>query len=540
MTLKYESEILFDLMKRDGDDAPSDVLPYESELKEKYLKQVEGAYPKLQDYRSEWLNYNLNSRLPADFPVETISNVTEATVENVVPYAYKSAILKGNSEVVAGKNKCNMEKIESGWIDGTNGVVGGNEGVYIPVEVSGTITISNYIHTAIRYVYEYDANGKYLGRTQVTTDIVTLVLTQNTTLIKIGFYKGTLSTVKSLELQVEQGEIATEYEPYNPTLVSVKMPVLTTVGKNLFDKTIKPVYVGGNGVVTYPNGNYGFEWQVVKPNTSYVLSYNVDNNSYKRNEISYYTKDKVYIKTEAKTTGLFTTPNNAHYIVTRLTVTNEPSNIQLEEGTVATSYEPYKSNILTVNDDVTLRGIGDVKDELNLLTGEVTYMLSEKRLTSELAWEMFPSWQTDELMTFGVTDINWGVGLVCNRFIKGDSSSVMGTTDRAKRSFYAHATGWFICLYKNELSEVSVQGFKEWLDNNETNIVYKLPQQSVKTVDLSVIDQDGKTLNQIKPLEGTMHLSTSGENIRPLFSGEIPVEAITQNLASFIDLEVEE
>ena len=27
MTLKYESEILFDLMKRDGDDAPSDVLP---------------------------------------------------------------------------------------------------------------------------------------------------------------------------------------------------------------------------------------------------------------------------------------------------------------------------------------------------------------------------------------------------------------------------------------------------------------------------------------------------------------------------------
>ena len=66
MTLKYESEILFDLMKRDGDDAPSDVLPYESELKEKYLKQVEGAYPKLMDYRSEWLNYNLYQHLPEE------------------------------------------------------------------------------------------------------------------------------------------------------------------------------------------------------------------------------------------------------------------------------------------------------------------------------------------------------------------------------------------------------------------------------------------------------------------------------------------
>ena len=32
MTLKYESELLFDLMKRDGDDAPSNVSPYESEF----------------------------------------------------------------------------------------------------------------------------------------------------------------------------------------------------------------------------------------------------------------------------------------------------------------------------------------------------------------------------------------------------------------------------------------------------------------------------------------------------------------------------
>ena len=35
MTLKYESELLFDLMKRDGDVTPSDVLLYESELKAK-------------------------------------------------------------------------------------------------------------------------------------------------------------------------------------------------------------------------------------------------------------------------------------------------------------------------------------------------------------------------------------------------------------------------------------------------------------------------------------------------------------------------
>ena len=47
-------------------------------------------------------------------------------------------------------------------------------------------------------------------------------------------------------------------------------------------------------------------------------------------------------------------------------------NIQLEEGSTATSYETHKSNILTVNEDVTLRGIGNVQDTLDLLTGEVT------------------------------------------------------------------------------------------------------------------------------------------------------------------------
>ena len=38
------------------------------------------------------------------------------------------------------------------------------------------------------------------------------------------------------------------------------------------------------------------------------------------------------------------------------------SNIQIEEGSTSTTYEPYKSNILTVNEDIELRGIGDVQD----------------------------------------------------------------------------------------------------------------------------------------------------------------------------------
>ena len=152
MTLKYESELLFDLMKRDGDDAPSDVLPYESELKEKYLNQVLGAYPKLQDYRAEWLNYNLYFQIPSDFPVESVTNVTSASFYNVVPDAYERAILKGKSVTIdgtlqsvkspvlttTGKNLFDKTKITPNkLITGTGGATTSNGNAvtdYIPVE----------------------------------------------------------------------------------------------------------------------------------------------------------------------------------------------------------------------------------------------------------------------------------------------------------------------------------------------------------------------------------------------------------------------
>ena len=41
------------------------------------------------------------------------------------------------------------------------------------------------------------------------------------------------------------------------------------------------------------------------------------------------------------------------------------------------TYKEYKSNILTVNEDVTLRSNGDICDELNLLTGQLTQRIGE-------------------------------------------------------------------------------------------------------------------------------------------------------------------
>lgn len=80
----------------------------------------------------------------------------------------------------------------------------------------------------------------------------------------------------------------------------------------------------------------------------------------------------------------------------------------------------------------------------------------------------------------------------------------------------------------------------------ESEILYHLMERdgfnipsSVKTVDLTTVNENGEKV-YFMPLEGTMHVSCSSETIQPTFDMSVPVEATTQNLASFIDLEMEE
>ena len=76
MKQQYESEILSKIMERDGFNIPSSVPPYEAEIKAYLINQVKQAYPKLTDYEAEWLLYNYTKQLPADFLIESVSNVT--------------------------------------------------------------------------------------------------------------------------------------------------------------------------------------------------------------------------------------------------------------------------------------------------------------------------------------------------------------------------------------------------------------------------------------------------------------------------------
>ena len=105
-----------------------------------------------------------------------------------------------------------------------------------------------------------------------------------------------------------------------------------------------------------------------------------------------------------------------------------------ESSNIDESYEPYKSNILTVNEDVTLRSNGDICDELNLLTRQLTQRIGED-------------------------------GVV-------------------------------------------------------------LSQEVVKTVDLSILDQNENKVSSISSFNDTTHITASGETIPPIFEGYLATKEV--------------
>ena len=443
MTLKYESEILYGLMKRDGDDSPSDVLPYESELKEKYLNQVLGAYPKLQDYRAEWLNYNLNENLPADFPFETVSNVTEASFQNVVPYEYKSANLKGNTLV-------NLQQKGTWTINGSGS--NQNASYSSPLSTSLLKTSTKYfvkfnkdISTICKQFYFVQSTDVIIPLTSHSTGAYGIITTPSklgSETTPIHIYpkdETTLTSEQVKDLQVMIIEYVEGMEnwdiPYFESMQSVKMPVLTT----------------SNG-----------------------------------------------------------------------------------DGT--------KTNILTVNEEVELRGIGEVQDELDLLTGELIQRIGVMVLDG-INMNMAKDSTNGDYVRFNLKTYK-GKNITVHDMkvkakIKCDKLPVLADGTHSRECIHTGGASDYklmMWLHKSNLSSLDNNGICQYLQQNPITVQYELKTETIKTVELTCTNEQGQNV-QFKPIEGTMHVQTSSDSILPLLDMEVPVEAMTQNLNSFASME---
>lgn len=466
--MEYESNILKRLIKTYGVVGNP---RYISEIIKEFIVQGKERFPELFTYQSDWLAhidvFGLN-------PSYTVSYTGQSFyAPNTLEKPVKSAILKGNTLVNIVNN--------GNWAQGgpygdlfTQNISIKKGQIYTVIgktEESDIIDDSQSA-PALRICTGTNNSGTSLLFIQQSDVVIKQTFTNNENdTIHIRFFNQRTNYKK---LMIIEGDHTQEDIPYFEGMQSVKMPVLRTTGKNLFDINgdINQKFsymVGGSGNVilgansfradSYSSDHHGKGVILnLKPNTTYTISGHVENFG----NVNFMTGGWNPRHRIVKANGYFKTtytPADGEVETCLSFVTfstsSDPkaifSNIQVEESPTPTQCEPYKSNILTVNEEVELGSVGEVKDELNLLTGQLTQR-TETRAYQE-----------------------------------GDESNSEVLTDM-------------------------------------TNTRYKLPKEAIKTVDLTILEQYGQNVKQLMTFNGGTHFNAKSLEGSPLPSISVTVE----------------
>ena len=192
------------------------------------------------------------------------------------------------------------------------------------------------------------------------------------------------------ELQIEQGSTATTYHPYGTTYVDGTTEKVEVTGKNLYNSATRTTgyYISASGVPTENSGSYYSALIPVIPNTNYVYSgvaaggnkrlHAYDSNGDWIEQINYASTTSGQSFT---VTG--TTPNNCKYV--RLSGAIADTNVQLELGSTATTYEPYY-NGGTATAEMLLK-VGTYQDVQSVLDGAVTRNIGIKVFDGTENWQ---------------------------------------------------------------------------------------------------------------------------------------------------------
>lgn len=200
---------------------------------------------------------------------------------------------------------------------------------------------------------------------------------------------------QNAKIQLEQGSTATTYAPYSPNGIYTDgtQEKVEVFGKNLYNPatSILNVVLTDTGSTISAGGALVSDYILVMPNTTYTLKITrTDKNVYTRvcsyssaNEsdfLSLLVKDTSVAAGDITIT--FTTDATAKYI--RVSFKADSTNIQLELGSTATTYEPYYYGD-TATAEMLLK-VGDYQDNHELLAGNVTRNVGIKVLDGTEVW----------------------------------------------------------------------------------------------------------------------------------------------------------
>ena len=264
-------------------------------------------------------------------------------------------------------------------------------------------------------------------------------------------------------------------------------------GKNLFDDNLcEDGILDANGIENIRNATRT-KYIKVKPSTDYVLSTpNYTNYLYMHEYNDNLEQCKAeYTLGKDKTVRLFTTSSNTRYIRLNTYVvvntgerTTFGENVQLEEGSTPTEYEPYKSYTKTFYLNSPLLEGDTIED----VSGVATHVKRYEKvvLNGSENWNIYRNLDGNKTIGFGSRLIEgmlppnvgkaWDNNICLSNIFLTDKHYPMYTgEDREFLTISSNINeGVLISINKDKLQSQDIQGFKQWLSENPTTVVYEL------------------------------------------------------------------
>lgn len=373
-----------------------------------------------------------------------------------------------------------------------------------------TISTNTYLSNAVANVFidlgtsltpSSSANGVN-GSKIITTD--------STGYVTIGYRNYSMQLDYSTGMyycQLEKGTVATDYVPYEHTDISA-----TVTGKNLINPNLPVNSKTQNGITITNNGDGTYT--ATGTSTSSLAISLTQKNTIKLNKSTSYTnsieilegnflgaivvtvldsEDKItynYINVSSSSLSNTKTPTEDltikayEYYIDKANITvNFKFRVQLEEGTVATDYEEYKSNSLAIN----LQGNElcslpkKIKDEVNIINGEALLNKKLKKAvfdgSDDEGWTLYPNKTHTFALNMGQTIDKHDIAY-CSRFTE-ISPDKFGVAN----GIYSAYTNTIIISY---LDCDTIDEFKTWLSNHNVEVLYELAEP--EEINLGKID----------------------------------------------------
>lgn len=382
----------------------------------------------------------------------------------------------------------------------------------------------------------------YSSLTIPSNGVLEFTFTTNSTISDVAIIKNTTATntLPLTECTLCKGSTAT-YEPFvggspspspdYPQDIRVVMGnnSVKVIGKNLYDEDSKSTdkLINSSGIEITNSGFNTSDYILIKGNISYNLSWE-SASSYFQAFISYYDSNKTFIQRDNITTSntytkAFTTLENAKYI--RITYSKEVngtptprSNIQLEKGSTATTYEPYQSQTYSINlGTMELCKIGSYQDYIYKDNGK-WYLHKE---IGKVVLDGSEQWNFNTTKT--ITQVFEGISPLPNKLSNNytilNNYFIFNNPGDTEKIALDVTTAIDVYIAINKTTASTVAEFKNWLSTHDVTIYYILATPTNEEI------TDTTLISQLNAIENAVSYDTQTNIVQENYSEPFIINA---------------